>query len=742
MHSTKTTSTMPGRPAADGRAPETLRGNENYERWLESTAMTSESTFGPIAVSVCRKPHDDYVTEFPAGELMPAEADGMTQAEKKGLEAAMRAAMMKIYVTERATASVNGAKLFAAIRLTIDDSCNASIEAVALASAEDKREFDRRNPAWLLRTARQLFETLSPAGAKSLTAEDKLQLLVDFQTIKQDNNTPIDLHLKTFTRAIEALKAAGVTPPDEDLLAAQLLRGLNSHFDPLRTNLAAKLRNKEAYPTTLRDMFELARRWEPAVRPRATSADLTRGIHHVLVGPSPSAKASAKPVRAGADVPQALWDEFLRFRSSKPSPTRPPGGRNARFTCHNCGTLGHFATDCPHERVNTCHNCGKRGHHAKECPLDRRSRPPRTEPLSPPSPRTSETCSHCKNRGHVFATCQRRLEAADATATLIAALAAGDDPVGEDDPADLCACAYEVTSDATTEEADCVEEYAPDDDDVSAALRSAVSAEDDDSATYAVLAGEPGPAGWDWTTSTYVFGEDDPADLATVGPQTIDSAPLYTWDDLHLTADTSEETGVPDLYMHTAADAGIATTSALAAEPQTPPSESGPGAGVDGTEASGDDDDGTERCWWGDPREGVTAATAHDVAPQTSTTGSGSGAGVDGTSDTARDRKRKHNTAHFWEITEEEMRRFIRTFSAVNLMPYTRSTRPDCTDAVDLLLSREAAAFPSRTQQGCVEESSIPGAERARQSLRAGVYRTRAYRGAPPDWQSDTWAIG
>jgi hypothetical protein len=185
---------------------------------------------------------------------------------------------------------------------------------------------------------------------------------------------------------------------------------------------------------------------------------------------------------------------------------------------------------------------------------------------------------------------------------------------------------------------------------------------------------------------------------------------------------------------HPVAHAGMTTTSALDAEPQTPPPGSGPGAGVagiedneddnDGTQGcdndgmegcgwgdptkdNGDDDDGTEGCGWGDPREGladagVTAATAPDVAPQTSTTGSGSGAGVDGTSDTVRDRKRKHDTAHFWEITEEEVRRFIHMLSVVNLVPYMRSTRPDCVDAVDLLLAREAAASSSRAHSAGV----------------------------------------
>jgi hypothetical protein len=277
--------------------------------------------------------------------------------------------------------------------------------------------------------------------------------------------------------------------------------------------------------------------------------------------------------------------------------------------------------------------------------------------------------------------------------------------------------------------------YTTDDDDVPMEQYTEISDGDDD------ITHDGPPADWDWATSGYVFGLDDPADLVLTGPVPNDDGVfMETPDTLH-TTDLHDTYSIPNpvnpaFSCHELPDtddgiphAGVTTTTALDAEPQTPTTGSGPGAGVDGTEDDGEGNDGTqgcgggtedngdgndgmERCGWGGPREGpadvgATAMTAHDAEHQTPPTGSEPGAGVDGTAETVRAQKRKHaegaepDTSQFWEITEDDVRHFIRIFSAVNLGHYTR---PDCADAVNFLLAREAMASSSRPQQGCVGE--------------------------------------
>jgi hypothetical protein len=100
-------------------------------------------------------------------------------------------------------------------------------------------------------------------------------------------------------------------------------------FDPLRANIADKLRNKEDIPADLPGMYKRACGWEPAARPELAP----RGLGAVLVAPVTPAASQEIKAQAGS---QEEWDAFLEHKAYL-----------AAMICRNCKERGHSQRRCP-----------------------------------------------------------------------------------------------------------------------------------------------------------------------------------------------------------------------------------------------------------------------------------------------------------------------------------------------------------------------------------------------------------
>jgi hypothetical protein len=375
---------------------------------MEYNTKRMEAIFGQYAMGLFET-FENYEPLPPGAETWKLLDDGDENASSQAIvkeELNLRSMATRAHNARLEEAKNARMKMFAALLLSMGEGATALVEAEALSTPESKQSYKVRDPAWLLKTARKLFETIAPAGADTISPMDKLLLQRSFAEMKQDTSTPLAVHYKRFTVALQALETANCQVPADDVVAAQFALSLHGGYDALRDDIALKIRNKTAIPGTLPVMFMHARGWEQA----ATLKPKEHSLTHVLVAPSPPRVET---------------------------PAKPPGGTHEQWTA--------FLALQQHNETRTCYACGGAGHVQRMCPNIKNKAADGKKPAGGKGAGTSTSatlrCDKCGMRGHIGENCRRRPRGGKAA--LIAAIgqdeggkAAFIAAIGQDDPAD------------------------------------------------------------------------------------------------------------------------------------------------------------------------------------------------------------------------------------------------------------------------------------------------------------------